>query len=134
MSAAGHDPGVGSFAEEASKLIGALSRWAVDHGDEAGDALSDWAGQAASLAAELNEHRATEPAECLMCPICLALRVTRQLSPEVKAHMAAAATSLVSAVGAMMATEVPHEDRQSHPRSDEDESAETNDTSQPSPT
>ena len=95
---------VGSLGEEAAKLLGALSGWAREHGVEAGDGLSGLASQAAASAHELNDHLATGAAECTVCPLCRTISAVRQLSPEVSAHLSAAASSLTQAAAAFLAT------------------------------
>jgi hypothetical protein len=85
----GSEP-VGSIAEEAAKLLGALQGWASEG---AGDAASGAAG----LLHDLNEHVATGGAECRYCPLCRAISAVRETSPEVKEHLATAATSLLHA-------------------------------------
>lgn len=105
-----HDDPVGSVGEEAAKLLGALSEWARDHGDDLGDGLSGLAGQAAASAREINDHLATGSAECTYCPVCRAVHVIRETSPEVKAHLTSAASSLLQAAAAMLETQVPRED------------------------
>jgi hypothetical protein len=92
------DP-VGSVAEEAAKLLGALSGWAKEHGDGL-----------ASFGEEVNEHLATGAPECTWCPVCRTLAAVRQTSPEVRAHLTSAATSLMLAVSGMMATHPPSRD------------------------
>jgi hypothetical protein len=94
---------VGSVAEEAAKLLGALSGWAKEHGDGLSDGWS-------SLTDEVHEHVATGAPECTWCPVCRAVAVVRQTSPEVRAHLASAATSLMLAVSGMMATHPPASD------------------------
>jgi hypothetical protein len=84
---------VGSVAEEAVKLLGALSGWAKEHGDGF-----------SSLTDELHEHLATGAPECSWCPLCRTVAAIRQTSPDVRAHLASAASSLMMAVSAMMAT------------------------------
>ncbi|RYU09626.1 hypothetical protein [Nocardioides iriomotensis] len=81
---------VGSLAEEAAKLLGALGGWASDG---AGDAASGAAG----LLHDLNEHVATGGAECRYCPLCQVISAVRDTSPEVKQHLATATTSLLHA-------------------------------------
>ena len=105
---------VGSLGEEAAKLLGALSGWAREHGVEAGDGLSGLASQAAASAHELNDHLATGAAECTVCPLCRTVSAVRQASPEVTAHLSAAATSLAHAAAALLTTA-------SHPSSGTDE-------------
>jgi hypothetical protein len=93
---------VGSVAEEAAKLIGALSGWAREQGDGAAamaDSLAD------SLAGELHDHIATGSPECAWCPVCRTVAAIRQTSPEVRAHLTSAASSLLMAVSGMMASQ-----------------------------
>ena len=105
------DPGgrdqVGSVSEEALKLFGALSDWARDHGPDLGQGLSGLADQAAASVHDVNEHLATGAPECTYCPICRAVHVVRQTSPEVRAHLAVAASSLLQAAAGMLATAAP---------------------------
>ncbi|NPC43548.1 hypothetical protein [Nocardioides sp. zg-1230] len=95
---------VGSLGEEAARLFGALSGWARDHAAEAGDGLSGLAAQAATSAHDLDEHLATGAAECTVCPLCRAISAVRQVSPEVTAHLSAAASSLAQAAAALLAS------------------------------
>ena len=95
---------VGSLGEEAAKLLGALSGWAREHGVEAGDGLSGTRVAGRASAHELNDHLATGAAECTVCPLCRTVSAVRQVSPEVTAHLSAAATSLAQAAAALMAT------------------------------
>jgi len=85
----GSDPEVGSVAEEAARLLGALSGWAKD------------------AAQDVDEHLATGSAECTVCPICRTVHAIRALNPEVRAQLASAATSLMQAAAGLMATAVP---------------------------
>lgn len=80
---------VGSVAEEAAKLFGALS---------------DWARQ-------VDDHVATGAPECSYCPICRTVHVLRHTSPEVRGHLATAATSLLQAASGLLATAVPDDRR-----------------------
>ncbi|UFN45597.1 hypothetical protein [Nocardioides okcheonensis] len=104
MSEAGDAPEVGSLGEEAVRLLGALSGWARDHADDAGDGLAGLAAQAAASARDLDDHLATGAAECTVCPICRTVHAVRQLGPEVTGHLAAAVTSLAHAANALLAT------------------------------
>src|SRR5262245_2855402 len=90
---------VGSVAEEAAKLIGALSGWAKEHGE----GLS-------SFADELHDHVATGAPECTWCPLCRTVSAVRQTSPEVRAHLGTAASSLMLALSGMMASRSPRSD------------------------
>jgi hypothetical protein len=96
-------PPVGSVAEEAAKLMGALSGWARDHGDGA-TAMAD------SLAEELHDHIATGAPECAWCPVCRTISAVRNTSPEVREHLASAASSLLLAVSGMMVSHPPSRD------------------------
>lgn len=102
---------LGSVSEEAIKLFGALSEWARDHGSDVGSGLSGFAGQAAASAHDINEHIATGSEECTYCPICRTVHFVRQTSPEVRAHLAVAATSLLQAAAGMLATVVADDAR-----------------------
>jgi hypothetical protein len=86
----GQSSEVGSVAEEAAKLLGALSEWARDAAHDASQAV--------------DQHLATGAAECTVCPICRTMHAIRGLSPEVKAQLTSAATSLIHAAAGMMAT------------------------------
>ena len=94
---------VGNVGEEAAKLFGALSEWARDHGPDLGHGLSGLASQAAASARDANEHIATGDAECTYCPICRTVHVVRTASPEVRAHLAVAAASLMQAAAGVLA-------------------------------
>jgi hypothetical protein len=106
-SSTGPSEGVGTVAEEAAKLLGALSDWAKDHGSDLGQGVAGLAGHAARSAQDLNEHLATGAAECTYCPICRTVHVLRETSPEVRTQLATAATSLLQAASALLATAVP---------------------------
>lgn len=99
------DP-TGSVSEEALKLFGALSDWARDHGTDLGQGLSGLADQAAHAVHEVSDHVDTGSAECSWCPICRTVHVVRQASPEVRAHLASAASSLLQAAAGALATAV----------------------------
>jgi hypothetical protein len=98
---------VGTVAEEAAKLLGAVSDWAKDHGSDLGQGVAGLAGQAARSAHEVNEHVATGAAECAYCPLCRAVHALRSTSPEVRVQLATAATSLLQAASTLLATAVP---------------------------
>jgi hypothetical protein len=72
---------VGSVGEEAAKLFGAL----------------------AGLASDVSDHVDTGSPECSYCPICRTVHVIRQASPEVRDHLATAATSLMQAAAGVLA-------------------------------
>ena len=102
-TAGGPDEQVGSVADEAAKLFGALSDWARDHGPDLGEGLSGLASQAAASAQEVNEHIATGSDECTYCPICRTVHVVRLASPEVRTHLALAAANLMQAAAGILA-------------------------------
>src|SRR3954466_2706446 len=105
---AGADP-VGTLGEEATKLLHALQDWAEDNGDQQRSDSSAAGGGAAAAAAvnHLDEHLATGGADCRYCPVCRVISVVRGTSPEVRHHLAAAATSLVQEAAGIPATSVP---------------------------
>ena len=98
---------VGPLAEEAAKLLGALSGWAREHAAEASDGLSGLADRAESAAHGVDEHLATGAAECTVCPLCRTVHAVRQLNPEVTTHLASAMSSLAQAAAALMITPAP---------------------------
>lgn len=102
---------VGNVAEEAAKLLGAISDWAKDQSGDLGASLGSLAGHAAAQAQQVGRHLdegiATGAPECTYCPVCRTVHVVRTLSPEVRAHLTTAAGSLLQAAAALMATAVP---------------------------
>jgi hypothetical protein len=58
-----------------------------------------------------NEHIATGAEECRYCPVCQVIHLVRATSPEVKAHLAVAASSLMQAAAGVLATHVPTEQK-----------------------
>lgn len=101
------DEPVGTVGEEAAKLLGAFSDWARDQGTDVGQGLSGLAGHAAGALRDVDEHLATGSAECTYCPICRTVHAVRHTSPEVRAHLATAASALLQAAAGVMATQVP---------------------------
>jgi hypothetical protein len=87
----GPDEQVGSVADEAVRLFGALSDWARDAADE------------------VNEHVDTGSAECTWCPVCRTVHAVRQAGPEVRGHLAVAASALLQAAAGVLAAVVPPE-------------------------
>ena len=85
MSGNHEEPDVGSLAEEAARLLGALTDWAKD------------------TAQDVDEHLATGSAECTWCPVCRTVHTVRQLNPEVRAQLATAASSLLQAASGLLA-------------------------------
>jgi hypothetical protein len=98
---------VGSLGEEAVKLFAALQGWAKESGSEYAEAAGAAASGAASALHDLDEHVATGGAECCYCPVCRVISAVRGTSPEVKAHLRLAATSLVEAAAGMLAPPTP---------------------------
>lgn len=92
---------IGSVGEEAIKLFEALQEWARD-----GKAGSTAAGTASAFRAA-NEHIATGAEECRYCPLCRLIAAAREVSPEVKEHLSAAGTSLLSAIVALSSEAKP---------------------------
>lgn len=78
---AGGAEDVGGVGEEAAKLFGALAGWARDAGG----------------------HVDTGAAECSYCPLCRTVHVLREASPEVRDHLAVAASSLMQAAAGVLA-------------------------------
>src|SRR6476620_5190262 len=101
------DTSVGSVAEEAAKLLGALSGWARENGDGLYDGVQDGLS---SIADELHEHVSTGSTECSWCPVCRTVAAVRHASPEVKAHLSTAASSLMLAVSGLLASRPPSRD------------------------
>ena len=100
---------IGSVGEEAAKLFAALSTWARDQGT---DYVGSAAGAASAMSETLhsiNEHIATGSEDCRYCPVCQLVHAVRTTSPEVKAHLAVAASSLMHAAAGVLATHVPNE-------------------------
>jgi hypothetical protein len=98
---------VGSVAEEAAKLLHAVQDWAEQSGGDYADATASVAAGAARRLHDVDEHLATGGQDCTYCPVCQVIGAVRGTSPEVKQHLAAAATSLMQAVAAVMTTPVP---------------------------
>ncbi len=107
MSGTEPPEGIGSVGDEAAKLLGALSDWARDQGSDVGQGLGGLASHAAASMNDINEHLATGSAECTFCPVCRTVHAVRQTSPEVRAHLTAAASSLLHAAAGFLATLPP---------------------------
>ena len=94
---------VGSVAEEATKLLGAVADWARDHGSDLGAGVAALADQAAATAHDVSAHIATDDPECRYCPICRTVHTVRTASPEVREHLAVAASSFLQAAAGLLA-------------------------------
>jgi hypothetical protein len=92
-----HDDPVGSVAEEAAKLVGAMSDWARQRGTPA------WAEGLGALTHDVDEHLASGE-DCRYCPLCRGIQVVRSASPEVREHLASAISSLAQAATAYLST------------------------------
>jgi hypothetical protein len=101
------DEPVGSVGEEAAKLLSALNDWAKESGaGHVHGAASAAEGLLGGLK-EVDEHVATGAAECRYCPVCQAISLLRSTSPEVKQHLATAASSQLQAEAGVLATSAP---------------------------
>jgi hypothetical protein len=94
------DEQLGSVAEEAAKLFEALQGWATESGGADGAAAAA-AGFGARLK-DIDEHLATGGQDCTWCPICRAVALVRETSPEVRTHLASAASSLLQAAAGVL--------------------------------
>ena len=79
---------VGSLAEEAAKLVSVLSSMQPGGHSHPHDAEDDGDGQ---------DPHDPLALECRYCPLCALGRTARQLTPEVREHLASAAASLLLA-------------------------------------
>ena len=95
-------PEVGSVGEEAAKLFGALSGWAREQDRDPGHGLADSLGD---LVGNVNEHLATGGEDCRYCPVCQLIHAVRETNPEVRQQLSVAASSLLRAAAALLATE-----------------------------
>lgn len=100
----GSEP-VGSVGEEAAKLFGALSGWAREQGSDYAGTADEAAGTLADAVRDVKDHVATGGEDCRYCPVCQVIHVVRQTSPEVRAHLAVAASSLMQAASELLATQ-----------------------------
>lgn len=98
---------VGNVGEEAAKLFAALSGWAKDQSADYAGTASGAAGAVSDAFHNVNEHLATGGTDCKYCPVCQVIAAVRSTSPEVKAHLAIAASSLVQAAAGVLATQMP---------------------------
>ena len=110
---AGSQEPVGSVGEEAAKLLGALSDWARDQGDDYAGSAADAAGSFAHAVQDVSQHIATGGEDCRYCPVCQVIHVVRQTSPEVREHLSVAASSLLQAAAGLLATNTPQHQKPS---------------------
>lgn len=92
------DGSIGSVAEEAVKLLKAVQSWAAEHGPDPhpGKLVPE------DLVRALDGHRASGDAPCRYCPLCRLLVALWSTTPEVKHHVAVAASSLLQAGTALL--------------------------------
>ncbi len=102
---------VGSVGEEAVKLFSVLSGWARDAGVVSSDTATNAGHGLADAVRGIDEHIATGGEDCRYCPVCQVIHAVRHTSPEVRAHLASAASSLMHAAAGVLATQVPRADR-----------------------
>jgi hypothetical protein len=112
---------VGSLGEEAAKLLGALSEWARDQGHDYAGSAAGASGLFNQAIHDVNEHIATDSADCRYCPVCQVIHVVRQTSPEVRTHLSIAASSLMSAAAGLLATRTDNQPHQGVEKIDLDE-------------
>ena len=110
-----HGEPIGSVGEEAAKLFTALSGWAKDQGAEGADSAAGAAFAFGDMLKDVNDHIATGGADCKYCPLCQLISAVRATSPEVKNHLAIAASSLMHAAAGVLATQVPQDGKKSGP-------------------
>lgn len=104
---------IGSVGEEAAKLFTALSGWAKDQRTDSADSALGAMGAMSDMFNNVNEHIATGGTDCKYCPVCQVISAVRATSPEVKAHLAVAASSLMHAAAGVLATQVPSDPKTS---------------------
>jgi hypothetical protein len=73
----------GPLADEAARLVEALSDWARDHSGDLGGQLGQHIGGGT---------------ECTLCPLCQLLAVVRRARPETVAHLVDASVALTAAL------------------------------------
>jgi len=105
------DEPVGSLGEEAVKLLSALQGWAKESGSDYAHAAAGAASSGSSSLSFINEHIATGGKDCRYCPLCQVISAVRQTSPEVKQHLASAATSFLQAGVGILATHAPDQSK-----------------------
>ncbi len=106
------DP-VGSVGDEAAKLLGALSDWARDQGDDYAGSAADAAGTFAHAFQDVSQHIATGGEDCRYCPVCQVIHAVRNTSPEVRTHLSVAASSLMHAAAGLLATNTEDQSKSS---------------------
>lgn len=87
---------IGSVAEEAAKLFGAL-------GGVLGDDAHGHAHQTTGDAESGTRDAPGQAAECRFCPLCRLIRLLDEASPQTREQLTTAVVSLVEAVSALVA-------------------------------
>lgn len=98
---------IGNVGEEAAKLFAALSGLAKGQGTDYAGSATGAASAMSDAMRNINDHIATDGQDCKYCPVCQVIGAIRATSPEVKAHLAVAASSLMQAAAGVLATQVP---------------------------
>jgi hypothetical protein len=86
-------PAPGPLAEEAARLVEALSDWARTHTGDLPGAVGAQVGGSA---------------ECRLCPVCQMIALMRQARPETFGHLLDASTALTAALRSMVETHSAH--------------------------
>jgi len=92
-------PAPGPLAEEAARLVEALSDWARTHSGDLPGAVGNAVGGATQFGAS---------AECRLCPVCQAIALLRQTRPETFAHLLDASAALTAALRSVVETHGGH--------------------------
>ena len=87
---------MGSVAEEAAKLLGALQDWAVESGFTQGERLDQPVGRGA-----VDDHIG-HGQDCAYCPLCRAINFARGTIPQAREHLAVAIGALAQAATAAL--------------------------------
>ena len=82
-------PSPGPLAEEAARLVEALSDWARTHSGDLPGALGSQVGGST---------------ECRLCPVCQAIALLRQARPETFTHLIDASVALTAALRSVVET------------------------------
>jgi hypothetical protein len=81
--------------------------WARESGSDSAGAAAGMASGAAAAFRDVDAHIATGGEDCRFCPVCQAISMVRHTSPEVRQHLAGAASSLMHAAAGLLATYAP---------------------------
>lgn len=103
----GDEEPVGSLGEEAARLVEALADWTRQHQHAAGAGEPDPGEEVPGADEAGHRHDPLGAEECRWCPVCRVVHAVRETSPEVRAHLATAAQSLLHAAAGMLATTPP---------------------------